>query len=101
MPENKSTKKTLTAKKNIDFIWNGLNSSRKEVKGEIVATSIAEAKKKLRAKQIRVLRLKKKPQPLFSKGKPVDPSDVAFASRQMSTMIGAGMPIAKSDRCRS
>jgi len=96
MPENKSKNKSLVQKKNIAYSWKGLNSSRKEIKGEIQATSISEAKKKLRAKSIRVLSLKKKPKPLFSQGKPVEFADITFASRQMATMIGAGMPIAQT-----
>ena len=77
-------------------MWKGLNAARKKVKGEIVAGTISEAKKKLRTKNIRVTSVKKKPKPLFSKGKPVDSSDISFASRQMATLIGSGMPIAQS-----
>lgn len=95
MAEN-NQKKRLQAKKTIVYVWKGMNSSRKEAKGEIQATSISEAKKKLRSKGIRVLSLKKKPKPLFSQSKPVEFADITFASRQMSTMVGAGMPIAQS-----
>lgn len=86
----------LKQKKVITYTWKGLNSARKEVKGEIFATSIIEAKKKVRQKNIKVISIKKKAKPLFSQGKPVDMSDISFASRQMATMIGAGMPIAQT-----
>jgi type IV pilus assembly protein PilC len=89
-------KKKIAKKKNITYLYKGMNSARKEVKGEIQAISIAEAKKKLRTKNVRVLSLKKKPKPLFSQGKPVESGDITFASRQMATMIGAGMPVAQT-----
>ncbi len=93
MANNKTKSKTV---KTSTYVWKGVNASRKETKGEIVATSISDAKKKLRTKNIRTTKLKKKPQPLFSKGKPVAGEDVTFASRQMATLIGSGMPIAQS-----
>jgi len=88
--------KTKKSAKSHVYQWKGLNSARKKVKGEITASTISEAKKKLRTKSIRVTSVKKKPKPLFSKGKPIDSSDISFASRQMATMIGSGMPIAQS-----
>lgn len=88
--------KTKKNEKTHVYVWQGVNAARKKVKGEIVANNLSEAKKKLRTKNIRPSSVKKKPKPLFSKGKPVDSSDISFASRQMATMIGSGMPIAQS-----
>ncbi len=88
--------KTKKSKKSHIYIWKGINAGRKKVKGEIVASNISDAKKRLRVKNIRVTSVKKKPKPIFSKGKPVDSADISFASRQMATMIGSGMPIAQS-----
>ena len=89
-------KKTKKPEKSHLYTWKGLNAARKKVKGEILAKNISEAKKKLRTKSIRVTSVKKKPKPLFSKGKPVTSADISFASRQMATLIGSGMPIAQS-----
>ena len=88
--------KRKKAEKSVLYIWKGVNAARKNVKGEIIAASISDAKKRLRTKNIRTTSIKKKPQPLFSKGKPVESSDISFASRQMATLIGSGMPIAQS-----
>jgi len=91
--KNKGKSKVV---KSSTYIYKGLNTARKEVKGEVLASSISDAKKKLRTKNIRVKSLKKKPKPLFSQGKPVQSQDITFASRQLATMIGSGMPIAQS-----
>ena len=88
--------KTKKSAKSHVYQWKGLNTARKKVKGDIVASNISEAKKKLRVKNIRVTSVKKKAKPLFSQGKPIDSSDISFASRQMATLIGSGMPIAQS-----
>ncbi len=84
------------APKTSTYVWKGVSAGRKDVKGEIIASSISDAKKKLRIKNIRTTSLKKKSKPLFSQGKPVASEDITFASRQMATMIGSGMPIAQS-----
>ena len=95
MAEKDKRKNNKSGKSNT-YEWKGINAARKEVKGEIIAASISDAKRKLRIKNIRTTALKKKSKPLFSQGKPVAMEDITFASRQMATMIGSGMPIAQS-----
>lgn len=82
--------------KEFDFVWEGVNSKRQKTGGEIEATSLAQARSQLRKQGIRVKKVKKKPKPLFSRGKSVKAADISFASRQMATMIGAGIPIAQT-----
>jgi len=81
-----------------EFSWEGLNQKRITVKGEIEAPTLAQAKVMLRQRGIMVKKLKKKPKPLFSSNKPIKSQDISFASRQMATMIGAGIPIAQTLR---
>ena len=78
------------------FVWEGLNSKRSVVKGELEAPTLAQAKVILRQRGVLVKKLKKKPKPLFSSNKPIKSQDISFASRQMATMISAGIPIAQT-----
>lgn len=84
--------------KTIDFIWEGVNQKRMKTGGELEAPSLSQAKAVLRQRGIRVTKIKRRPGKLFSSGKKVTTQDVSFASRQMSTMIGAGIPIAQTMR---
>lgn len=81
-----------------EFSWEGLNQKRITVRGEIEAPTLAQAKVILRQRGIMVKKLKKKSKPLFSSNKPIKSQDISFASRQMATMIGAGIPIAQTLR---
>ncbi len=90
-----ATKKQARA---VEFIWEGMNQKRAVTNGEIEAPSLAQAKAMLRQRGLRVTKLKRKPKPLFSSAKQIKPVDISFASRQMATMIGAGIPIAQTLR---
>jgi len=81
-----------------EFMWEGVNQKRVTTAGEIEAPTLAQAKALLRQRGVRVTKLKRKPKSLFSAGKAIKPADISFASRQMATMIGAGIPIAQTLR---
>ena len=82
---------------NITFVWSGLNKNGQKRQGEIVATSQALAKAQLRKQGISANSVKKKPKPLFtSMGKGIKPADIAIFSRQMATMMKAGVPLVQS-----
>ena len=82
---------------NITFVWSGLNKNGQKRQGEIVATSQALAKAQLRKQGISAKSVKKKPKPLFtSMGKGIKPADIAIFSRQMATMMKAGVPLVQS-----
>ena len=83
-------------KRMFEFEWEGVNQKRSAVKGELEAPSLAQAKVTLRQRGVLVKKLKKKPRPLFSRAKPIKSQDISFASRQMATMISAGIPIAQT-----
>ena len=90
----------MAAKKQrvFEFVWEGMNQKRATASGEIEAPSLSQAKAMLRQRGLRVTKIKRKAKPLFSSAKPVQSSDISFASRQMATMIGAGIPIAQTLR---
>ena len=83
-------------KKLIEFAWEGVDQKRVKAAGEIEAPGMAQAKAILRQRGIRVKKIKRKPKPLFSSTKPINVTDISFASRQMATMIGAGIPVAQT-----
>ena len=81
----------------IDFIWEGTDKNRQKTKGELSAMSEIIAKTELRRKGYRVTKIKKKPKPLFkARIKPIKPGDIAIFSRQLATMINAGVPLVQS-----
>ena len=85
-------------KKIIEFVWEGVNQKRMKAGGDIEAPTLAQARALLRQRGLRVTKIKRKSKPLFSSAKSIKTVDISFASRQMATMIGAGIPIAQTLR---
>jgi len=81
----------------ITFTYTGANKRGQAVKGEISATSIVEAKNQLRRQGISAKRVKKLTTPLFGKGaEKIKPMDIAVVSRQLATMLSAGVTLIQS-----
>lgn len=79
------------------FTWEGKNKSGKVLKGEIHAMSQDLVKAELRKQGIVPKSVKKKSSGLFgSKGKPIKTADISIFSRQMATMMKAGVPLVQS-----
>ncbi|MGS2717754.1 type II secretion system F family protein [Eionea flava] len=79
------------------FIYKGINRKGKKVEGEISSTSQALVKAQLNKQGIRPKVVRKKPKPLFSgSGKKIKPIDIASFTRQLATMIKAGVPLVQS-----
>ena len=94
MAEDKSNK---VIKKQVAFMYEGLNRRGGKIKGEVYAGSPTEAKGNLKRQGITPTKVKKKPQPLFgSGGKPVDSKDIAVFTRQVATMLTAGVPLVQA-----
>lgn len=88
-----------TPPKNIDFEWEGINRRNQKVKGEMSGPNMATVKAQLRKQGIQPDKVKKKSQPLFGLGGgpgKVTPLDIAFFTRQMATMMKAGVPLVQS-----
>lgn len=80
-----------------DFIWSGTDKNGRQTKGEINASSQAMARAQLRQRGITPKSVKRKPKPLFSaRKKPIKPSDIAIFTRQLATMMKAGVPLVQS-----
>jgi type IV pilus assembly protein PilC len=81
----------------IDFVWQGKDKAGVRSSGEISAKSEQVARSELRRSGIRILSIKKKPKSLFSpKTRPISTKDIAVFSRQLATMLSAGVPLVQS-----
>ena len=95
--KSKIEKRSSTQKKeiikNIHFSWVGVDKRGKEVSGDIQAVSEINAKIALRNKGITVKKLKKNNN-FFAKK--VKQEDVSVFTRQLATMMKAGVPLIQS-----
>lgn len=81
----------------IEFAWDGTDRNGAKVKGELSAPSEITARAELRRQGIKVTRIKKKSKPLFgARKKPILTKDIAVFSRQLATMMSAGVPLVQS-----
>ncbi len=86
-----------TAIKSDIFLWNGTDKTGRQSKGEIEAASQALAKAMLRQQGIKPKVVRRKPKALFGgKGKPIKAADIALFTRQLATMLKAGVPLVQS-----
>lgn len=84
------------AKKLATFFWEGVDKKGRKVRGETSAVSVAYVNATLRRQGINPVKVRKKAKSLFSRKKKITPKDVAIFTRQLSTMITAGIPIVQS-----
>jgi len=80
------------------FQWIGVSARGKRLDGELSGSSIALVKAQLRKQGITPSKVKRKAKPLFgiaSKQK-ITPKDIALVTRQIATMLMAGVPLIQS-----
>jgi len=88
-----------TADKLDTFQWTGLSARGKKLEGEMTGTSIALVKAQLRKQGITPSKVKRKPKPLFGMGaggQKITAKDIAIFTRQIATMLTAGVPLIQS-----
>lgn len=78
------------------FKWEGTDKKGSKVTGEISGVNPALVKAQLRKQGINPLKVRKKTASLFSAGKRIKPMDIALFTRQMATMMKAGVPLLQS-----
>ena len=80
------------------FAWEGTDRRGRRIKGEMSGQGDAVVKAMLRRQGINPTRVKKKAKPLFggAGGKSITPRDILVFSRQMSTMMSAGVPLVQA-----
>jgi type IV pilus assembly protein PilC len=84
-----------TLKKDIAFAWEGMDKKGQKVKGRSLAPSELALKQDLRRQGVVATRIKKQSTVLKSGGK-VRPEDIAIFSRQLATMLAAGIPLVQA-----
>ena len=77
------------------FVWEGTDKQGKKSKGEIKSTNPALAKAELRKQGIVAKKVKKKSKGV-SIGGGIKPADIALFTRQMATMMRAGVPLVQA-----
>ncbi|MGE4474634.1 MAG: type II secretion system F family protein, partial [Stutzerimonas sp.] len=78
------------------FTWEGIDRKGSKVKGELTGASPALVKAQLRKQGINPQKVRKKSVSLFGAGKKIKPMDIALFTRQMATMMKAGVPLLQS-----
>lgn len=91
--KSKPTSKSSTAV----FVWEGTDRKGNKVKGETSAANLTIVKATLRKQGINAKKVKKKPKDLFAaSAKKISPLDIALFTRQLATMMKAGVPLVQS-----
>ena len=79
--------------KDIVFEWEGKDRSGKTVRGEVRASGENQVKATLRRQGVLPTKIKKR---RMRSGKKIKPKDIALFTRQMATMMKAGVPLLQS-----
>lgn len=94
--QSKPAKKANTPKIQ-SFVWEGVDKKGNKIKGETPGQNITLVKAELRKQGIVANKVRKKPASLFGpKKKKISPMDVAVFTRQLATMMKAGVPLVQS-----
>ena len=80
----------------IPFVWEGTDRNGKAVKGEMDGNGAAYVKSMLRRQGINPKKVKKKPKTAGLGGKKIKPKDIAVFTRQLATMLSAGLPVVQA-----
>ena len=78
------------------FTYTGADRQGNARKGEINAASVKEAKNLLRRQGISATKVKKQTKSLFGGNDKINANDIAVLSRQIATMLGAGVTLIQS-----
>ena len=90
---------TKQEKKSLDtFQWIGVSTRGKRLEGELTGSSVALVKAQLRKQGITPSKVKRKAKPLFgvANTQKITPKDIALVTRQIATMLMAGVPLIQS-----
>jgi type IV pilus assembly protein PilC len=90
-----ATAGTKGIKRDIPFAWVGMDKKGNKVSGKSLAPDEAALRADLRRQGIAINRVKKQ-STAFKGGGKVKPEDIAVFSRQLATMLGAGIPLVQA-----
>jgi type IV pilus assembly protein PilC len=79
------------------YTWEGVDKQGKKMKGEMEAASVAFVNATLRRQGINPVKVAKRGSSLFSpRKKKITTKDIAIFTRQLATMLAAGIPVAQA-----
>ena len=79
------------------FVWEGVDKKGNKTKGEATGTNVGLVKAQLRKQGVTPTKVRKKPKSLFGeRQKAITPFDIAVFTRQMATMMKAGVPLVQA-----
>jgi type IV pilus assembly protein PilC len=90
-----ATATVKTIRRDIPFTWEGMDRKGNRVKGRSLAPDEAALRADLRRQGIAPSRVRKQSSALKAGGK-VKPEDIAIFSRQLATMLAAGIPLVQA-----
>lgn len=88
--------KTATAQKPATFTYEGIDRKGSKVKGEITGKGAALVRAELRKQGIQAKKVVKKREINLGGKKKITPMDIALFTRQMATMMKAGVPLVQA-----
>jgi type IV pilus assembly protein PilC len=90
-----ATSAIRSIRKDVAYQWEGMDKKGQRIKGRSVAQSEQALKNELRRQGVVATRIRKQSQAFKSSGK-VKAEDIAIFSRQLATMLGAGIPLVQA-----
>ncbi|MDH3577048.1 MAG: type II secretion system F family protein [Gammaproteobacteria bacterium] len=78
------------------FLWEGTDKSGKKIKGKTLANDEASVRADLRRQGVVPTRIRKQRKGLFAGGGKIETADIAIFSRQLATMLSAGIPLVQA-----
>jgi type IV pilus assembly protein PilC len=78
------------------FVWEGTDRNGKKIKGKSLANDEAQVRADLRRQGVVPTRIKKQSKGLFEGGGKITTGDIAIFSRQLATMLAAGIPLVQA-----
>ena len=78
------------------FLWEGTDRKGRKIKGKSMASDEAAVRADLRRQGVVPSRIRKQSKGLFSGAAAITPAHIAIFSRQLATMLSAGIPLVQS-----
>ncbi len=85
-----------TAAVSTPFVWEGTDRKGNKVKGKSMASNEAAVRADLRRQGVVPSRIRKQRGKAFSGGSKITTADIAIFSRQLATMLSAGIPLVQA-----
>jgi len=85
-----------TAVMSTPFLWEGTDRNGKRVKGKSLAADEATVRADLRRQGVVPSRIRKQRKSMFSGASKITTADIAIFSRQLATMLAAGIPLVQA-----